>query len=169
MNSRCGRCTNSSYQCQWCYFHGSCVRQGDSCPISNSAKDTGIISSSGCPIVWTSSHDKEILVHSGEQLQIAVQVRNLYPEQSENIKCHFLYLGNNVTVRGDISSQSLTCGMVKVIISQIINLYVYYLTVNWRNFISPFCLTISNSLFHLFQLSLQTCFIYALITQILYY
>ncbi|XP_076468636.1 plexin-A2-like isoform X2 [Babylonia areolata] len=112
-NPDCGSCTNSSYQCQWCYASGSCIQQSKSCPKKGSHQDSGITSPGACPLVWTSSRDKDILVHAGEKRQIAVQVRNLQGGQTSGIKCHFSYLGMETSVDGTISSQSLTCDPVK--------------------------------------------------------
>ena len=110
----CRSCTNSSYQCQWCYASGSCIQQAHSCPSVNRRQDPGITSPGACPLIWTSSRDKDILVHAGDKRQIAVQVRNLQGGQNSGIKCHFSYLGKQTTVDGTISSQSLTCNSVKV-------------------------------------------------------
>lgn len=112
-NTDCGSCTNSSYSCQWCYSSGSCIKQADSCPAVNKRQDAGITAQSSCPLIWTSSPDKEILVHAADKKRIAVQVRNLQQGQTATIKCHFFYLGKNTTVNGAISSQSLTCDPVE--------------------------------------------------------
>nr|KAG5704612.1 hypothetical protein BaRGS_031876 [Batillaria attramentaria] len=111
-NTDCGSCTNSSYRCQWCYASGTCLKQADDCPEPKSRP--GITSSNSCPLITMSSQDKDILVHAGEQRQIAVQVRNLEDDQKSNIKCRFFYLGKNTTVNGAISpSSSLTCDPVE--------------------------------------------------------
>lgn len=105
-NKNCSSCTGSSYGCYWCHLSGICVQKHEQCPSG-----AAINSSSSCPLIWTSSPDN-VLVHAGEEMRIAVQVRNLQPGQKMGINCRFAYLGTENIVSGSVSSKSLTCDSV---------------------------------------------------------
>ncbi|KAL8618189.1 hypothetical protein ACOMHN_059196 [Nucella lapillus] len=144
-NPDCSSCTNSQYQCQWCYASSSCVQQSQTCPAARGRPDPGMDSPNNCPLVWTSSRDKDILVHAGEERQIAVQVRNLQAGQNAGIQCHFSYLGVDATVDGTISSssQSLTCDPVKFDYPQ--KEQLPYVTANFKVTWGPQSLPLDNS------------------------
>ncbi|XP_025108033.1 plexin-A2-like isoform X2 [Pomacea canaliculata] len=142
-NTDCSSCTNSSYQCQWCYASGICLRQGNACPANKEYSVTPITSPSACPLIWTFLKDKDILVHAGESRQIAVQVRNLESSRTKEVKCHFSYLDSNFSVAGAISSQSLTCSPVRFDYAD--KMQLPYVTANFKVTWGPSALPLDNS------------------------
>ena len=72
----CENCTNSPFNCQWCYAKGQCLSQDHSCPSTS-----GIDNSNSCPMISMSSQDKDVLVHAGQEREVSVQVKNLQQQQ----------------------------------------------------------------------------------------
>lgn len=144
MACSCSSCTNSSYQCQWCYASGICLRQGNACPANKEYSVTPITSPSACPLIWTFLKDKDILVHAGESRQIAVQVRNLESSRTKEVKCHFSYLDSNFSVAGAISSQSLTCSPVRVCYLIVFFIWLLFLHLSFKSYSSIYIICLKD-------------------------
>ncbi|XP_041349997.1 plexin-A4-like isoform X2 [Gigantopelta aegis] len=108
VHDNCTSCATSAFKCQWCYETNTCQKDSSTCQTSS-----GITLTDSCPRVEASGQDTDILVHSGEEKQIAVRVRNLKGDQNSNVKCVFTYVGKVQNVPGTITSSSLTCDSVK--------------------------------------------------------
>ncbi|KAK6175621.1 hypothetical protein SNE40_014038 [Patella caerulea] len=108
-NNNCTSCASSQFNCQWCYSSHSCIKQTSSCQQGN-----GFTTTDKCPRLETSATDTDILVHSGEQKTISVQVRALQVDQKKNLKCHFDLSGKMQSVSARISSSTLTCETVQL-------------------------------------------------------
>ncbi|XP_071081930.1 hepatocyte growth factor receptor-like isoform X2 [Haliotis cracherodii] len=119
VHQNCTGCTSSTFQCQWCPASNTCIKDSSTCQTG-----TAVSSSDSCPRIETAAADTDILVHSMEEKQIAVRVRNLQGDQTKNMKCHFSYLGETKVVEGTIQSTSLTCSPVKFMYNSTVLPYV---------------------------------------------
>ncbi|XP_059161426.1 plexin-A2-like isoform X2 [Physella acuta] len=112
-HTSCTSCTNSTYQCKWCYKSGKCVDKNSTCGNPKEAQALSIKDSTKCPFISTSTTKSGILVHSGQEKQIAVGVKNIGAELEANLNCVFSHSGNQTRVKATISSSTLTCDSVK--------------------------------------------------------
>lgn len=111
LNQNCTCCTNSQYGCKWCHVRGLCVESTEPDCINQSA--AAITTASECPRLEISSHDTDVVVHSGQTKKIAVRVANLQADQLDNVLCLFTYDGDVKFIPGMISGSNLICDPLK--------------------------------------------------------
>ncbi|BFZ10473.1 hypothetical protein BsWGS_13510 [Bradybaena similaris] len=109
----CESCADSKFDCKWCYATGKCVEPRIGCVRQDGSGATWIGAAGSCPKIWSQSKDSGILVHSGQEKQIAVPVMNLLDGQTSNVKCAFTHSGKVEIVDATITSSSLTCNSLK--------------------------------------------------------
>ncbi|CAG5121707.1 unnamed protein product, partial [Candidula unifasciata] len=109
VHTSCESCARSTFGCKWCYVRGKCLEPRAGCTNLDGKTSSWIDMADSCPKIWTQSKDSGILVHSGQQKQIAVRVINLQPDQTTNVKCTFAHSGHSQIVNATITSSSLTC------------------------------------------------------------
>ncbi|XP_052780551.1 plexin-A2-like isoform X2 [Mya arenaria] len=126
-NTNCTSCTESGFECKWCHYRGMCVNKDmDSCRDQTAP---AIMLSGKCPRLETSSHDTDVVVHSGHTKSISLRVANILPDQMSNVLCVFTYEGNVTFAQGHITSSNLQCDPLKFEFSDVLPIVTAQFTV----------------------------------------